>query len=91
MTERKVRNHDTFSCNHILVVGFLILSIPILFLEWLIGKWNPRFRDLSSLRIVQFMFKLILKVAGTKVTVIGEEQVPTDIPVPLHWKPQKLF
>ena len=65
----------------ILVVGFLILSIPILFLEWLIGKWNPRFRDLSSLRIVQFMFKLILRVAGTKVTVIGEEQVPTDIPV----------
>ena len=65
----------------ILVVGFLILSIPILFLEWLIGKWNPRFRDLSSLRIVQFMFKLILKVAGTKVTVIGEEQVPTDTPV----------
>src|SRR5699024_3263326 len=54
---------------------------PILFLEWLIGKWNPRFQNLSSLRIVQFMFKLILKVAGTKVTVIGEEQVPTDTPV----------
>ena len=65
----------------IIVVGFLILSIPILFVEWLIGKWNPRAKDLSSLRIVQFMFRLILGVAGKKVTVIGEEYVPKDQPV----------
>lgn len=65
----------------ILVVGFLILSIPVLILEWLIGKWNPAFRDISSLRIVQGVFKLILKVAGAKVTVIGEENVPKDEPV----------
>ena len=56
----------------ILVVGFLILSIPILIAEWLIGKFNPKARDISSLRIVQFMFKVILFVAGTKITVIGE-------------------
>lgn len=65
----------------IIVVGFLILSIPILFIEWLIGKWNPRARDLSSLRIIQAVFRFILKVAGTKVTVIGEEHVPKDRPV----------
>lgn len=65
----------------IIVVGFLILSIPLLFIEWLIGKWNPHARDLSSLRIIQFMFRVILKVAGTKVTVIGEENVPKDRPV----------
>lgn len=63
------------------VVGFLILSIPILILEWIIGKWNPRLRDVSSLRIVQFMFKLILWEAGTKVTVIGHENVPSGEPV----------
>ena len=34
----------------IVVVGFLILSIPILILEFLIGKFNPRFRDITSLR-----------------------------------------
>lgn len=65
----------------IVVVGFLVLSIPILILEWLIGKWNPRFRDVSSLKIVQFIFKLVLKIAGTRVTVIGEEHVPKDGPV----------
>lgn len=64
-----------------MVVGFLILSIPILIAEWLIGKWNPKFRDISSLRIVQTIFKLLLKISGTKVTVIGEENVPKDIPV----------
>ena len=55
----------------ILIVAFLILSIPILIVEWIIGKFNPYARDISSLRIVQFMFKLILFVSGTKVTVIG--------------------
>lgn len=65
----------------ILVVGFLILSIPILIAEWLIGKWNPKLRDESSLHLIQFMFRVILKVAGTKITVIGEERVPRDIPV----------
>ena len=63
------------------VVAFLILSIPILIVEWLIGKKNPKFRDESSLHIVQFMFRLIQWLAGTKVTVIGEENVPKDIPV----------
>ena len=32
----------------IVVVGFLVLSIPILILEWLIGKFTPKFRDISS-------------------------------------------
>ena len=63
------------------VVAFLILSIPILIVEWLIGKKNPKLRDESSLHIVQFMFRLIQWLAGTKVTVIGEENVPKDIPV----------
>ena len=62
----------------ILVVGFLILSIPILIAEWLLGKWKPYARDISSLRIVQFMFRLILRITGAKVQVIGWEQVPKD-------------
>lgn len=62
----------------IIVVGFLILSIPILILEWLIGKFAPRFRDITSLRIVQYLFKFILFVSGTKTTVIGFENVPKN-------------
>lgn len=62
----------------IVVVGFLILSIPILILEYLIGKFNPRVRDITSLRLVQYVFKLILFITGVKVSVIGRENVPTD-------------
>lgn len=60
----------------IVVVGFLILSIPILILEWLIGKFAPRFRDITSLRLVQYVFKLVMLISGVKTTVIGEENVP---------------
>lgn len=60
------------------VVGFLILSIPLFFAEWLIGKWNPKFRDISSLRIVQAAFKGVAFISGVKLTVIGEENIPKD-------------
>ena len=65
----------------ITVIGFLILSIPILFVEWIIGKFSPRTKEISSLRIIQAVFKFILWEAGTKVTIIGEENVPKDTPV----------
>ena len=65
----------------IIVIGFLILSIPVLIIEWIIGKFSPMTKDISSLRIVQGAFKFILWVAGTKITVIGEENVPKDTPV----------
>ena len=65
----------------ITVVGFLILSLPILAVEWIIGKFAPRARDISSLRIVQFIFKLILLLTGSRITVVGEAHVPKDTPV----------
>lgn len=65
----------------IVVVGFLILSIPVLIVEWIVGKINPAWKDISSLRIVQGAFRLCLKISGVKVTVIGEENVPADSPV----------
>ncbi|MBQ0001308.1 MAG: 1-acyl-sn-glycerol-3-phosphate acyltransferase [Clostridiales bacterium] len=65
----------------ILLGTFLILSIPLLLAEWLIGKFNPYARDISSLRIVQFMFRVFLKIAGVQLDVIGEENVPKDQPV----------
>lgn len=65
----------------ILVVGFLILSIPILLVEWIIGKFSPMAKDISSLRLIQFVFKGVVWLSGAKVTVIGEENVPKDTPV----------
>lgn len=65
----------------IVVAGFLILSIPILFIEWIVGKISPMAKEVSSLRIVQAVFRVVIWVAGVKVTVIGEENVPKDTPV----------
>jgi 1-acyl-sn-glycerol-3-phosphate acyltransferases len=62
----------------IIVVGFLILSIPLLIIEWIIGKFSPRLKDISSLRIVQGVFNACLFATGIKLTVIGEENVPRD-------------
>lgn len=57
---------------------YLLLGIPVLLIEWLIGRWNPRFRDISCLRMVQAAFKLILWFSGADITYIGRENIPTD-------------
>lgn len=60
------------------VVIYLILGIPVLLIELLIGKFSRRARDYSCLRLVQAAFKLIMFLTGVKLTVIGEEHVPKD-------------
>ena len=67
-----------FICIVIFLVTFLILSIPIFFVEWVIGKFNREKRDYSSLRLVQWAFKVILKMTSVRTTVIGEENVPDE-------------
>lgn len=60
---------------------FFICSIPLFFIEWIVGKINPRAKRVSSLRIVQWAFKVVLRISGTKTTVIGFENIPHDEPV----------
>ena len=60
------------------VILFLIISLPIQFVEWIIGKLNPDLKTRSSLAIVNWAFRVIIFFAGTKVTVIGEENIPKD-------------
>ena len=60
------------------VILFLILSIPLMLVEFLIGKKNRRLRDVQSLAVIQCVFRLILWMAGVKITVKGRENVPTD-------------
>ncbi len=57
---------------------YLLLGIPVLLVEWVIGRFNQKAKDYSCLRMVQTAFKLMLKVAGVRLTVIGEENVPKD-------------
>ncbi len=63
------------------IFSFLFLSLPYLGIEWILGKFNREASDLRQLRVVQAVFKIILWICGTKVIVLGEENVPTDKPV----------
>ena len=63
------------------VILFLILSIPLLIAEWIIGKFNPEVKAKSSLAIVNWAFRMVLRIAGTKVIVLSEENVPKDTAV----------
>ena len=65
----------------ITVILYLVLTIPVLLVEWVIGKFAPMAKDVSSLRMVQWIFRVILKLTGADITVIGEENVPKDTPV----------
>ena len=65
----------------IAVIGVLpifILVYPFLFIEWIIGKFNRRARDLGVLRAVQALCRYVLWLSGTKVTVIGKENIPDE-------------
>lgn len=57
---------------------YLILGIPVLIIEWVIGKFNKRAMDISSLRMVQWAFRVIARICGIRLTVIGKENIPTD-------------
>lgn len=65
----------------LIVVLFLIINIPTLLVEWVIGKFKPDWKNRSSLFLVQCGFKFLLFVAGVKAIVEGAENVPKDTPV----------
>ena len=63
------------------VVLFLLWSIPVSFVEWLIGKKWPDAKAKSSLAYVNWAFRVILRISGVKLTMIGHEKIPTDTAV----------
>lgn len=68
-------------CAIVFVVLFLVLGLPVLGLEWLYAKINKKRADITSLRIVQWAFQMVLVICGTEIIVKGEENVITDAPV----------
>lgn len=57
---------------------FLLFGYILLGIYWIYGKINQEKADLIQLRIVQRVFKILHTLAGIKLTVIGEENVPKD-------------
>lgn len=63
------------------VILFLVLSIPLLIVEWIIGKYNMDLKNRSSLAIVNWAFRVCLWLAGTQITYLGEDRIPKDTAV----------
>lgn len=62
-----------------LFVGLLLLfSYILFFIEWIVGKFNKQAMDYSYLRMIRWGFRVILWFAGTRVTVIGKENIPDE-------------
>lgn len=62
----------------IFLVTALLFSYLIFPILWLLGKGNRKAKDYFSLRFIQWAFRVILWIAGTKVTVIGKENMPDE-------------
>ena len=60
------------------VILFLIATILVQIIEYIIGKFNPNLRNKSSLAIIQGAFRVVLFLSGTKLTVIGKENIPDE-------------
>lgn len=60
------------------VVGFLIFSLPLLCRLNRLWEKDPVSADQKSLRIVQSVFRFILKLSGVSVTVKGQDRIPKD-------------
>lgn len=63
------------------LVLYLILSLPVLLAEYVIGRFNPGLRDRSTKAIVGWGFRCIGRIAGAKLIVRGLENVPEDTAV----------
>lgn len=60
------------------LILFLVLSIPLLIFEEILGKYRPEAKNRQCLKVVQVMFRLILWMSGVKVTVEGKENIPQN-------------
>ena len=57
---------------------FLVVSLPIQLVLYLIGKKRPDIKANTSRAIVQWAFRVVRFIAGVRLTVLGQENLPTD-------------
>lgn len=75
----------------IFVVVYCIISIPILAVLSIVRIFNERAATWAMLRIVQWALKVVYKIAGARVTVIGRDNIPDDEPVLFVGNHQSFF
>lgn len=62
----------------LLIVFFFIVTIPILFILWLISLVSEKTKDAIAYSIMKGAFAIILFTSGVKVKVEGFENIPRD-------------
>lgn len=60
------------------VVIFLILSIPLWLILFIIGFFNKRAKDVIGYRAVAWAFGVVAFISGIKYEVHGKENIPKD-------------
>lgn len=60
----------------LMLLGFLVSSIPLLIGEWLVERRDKQRQQEHSLRVVQAMFRMLIRLTGTTVTVKGRDRIP---------------
>lgn len=60
------------------VVLYCIFSVPVLIVATIVRKFAPLKAEMAMLRIVQWAFRVLLFICGTKVEATGLENVPDD-------------
>ena len=60
------------------VVSFLILSLPLLFILWIIGRFHPTTKTNVSYHIIQWAFRVVKTLSGVDLIVKGSENLITD-------------
>lgn len=60
------------------VILFLLLSIPLMAVEWCIGKVNKHAKERSSYFIIRNAFRFCLVLSGVKITIKGSKNIQTD-------------
>lgn len=62
----------------IFMVIVAILSLPMYLVEFIIGKFDKKLEHRIAQTIVKGVFHVVLFIAGTKLDVIGRENIPED-------------
>lgn len=65
----------------IFLVGFLTLGHPIVMSQRKLAKEDPERQREESLKIVQKVLRVIFRMTGSELVIIGQEHIPDDRPV----------
>lgn len=62
----------------IVLVGFLTLGHPIVMVQRKLAKKDPQRQREESLKIAQKVLRVIFRITGSELVIIGQEHIPDD-------------